>query len=109
MTLIQLLPFMVGTFVDDDDDHWECFTLLCTISNLVCAFEATLEDSIYLAWIIETYLESFRLIYPSHDDSKNALPCASTRSNCQVGSKTLSNFHYILLFTVLGHYVNSGA
>ena len=66
MTLIRLLPFMVGTFVDDDDDdHWECFTLLCTISNLVCAFEATLEDSIYLAWIIETYLESFRLIYPT--------------------------------------------
>ena len=53
---------MLGNFVDDDDDHWECFLLLCTISNLVCAFEA---DSIYLAWIIETYLESFRSIYPT--------------------------------------------
>ena len=25
MTLIRLLPFMIGKFIDFDDDHWECF------------------------------------------------------------------------------------
>ena len=56
---------MIEKFIDFDDDHWECFLMLCTICNLVCAFEATLEDSMYLAWIIKTYLESFRLTYPA--------------------------------------------
>ena len=81
MTLIRLLPFMIGKFIDFDDDHWECFLMLCTIFNLVCAFEATLEDSIYLAWIIKTYLESFRLTYPA---VVNALSHSSARTNNKV-------------------------
>ena len=61
MTLMGLLPFMIGKFIDFDDNHWGCFLTLCTICNLVCAFEATLEDSIYFGLIIKTYWESFRL------------------------------------------------
>ena len=61
MTLMGLLPFIIGKFVDFDDNHWGCFLTLCTICNLVCAFEATLEDSINCGLIIKTYWESFRL------------------------------------------------
>ena len=72
----------------------ECFLLLCTISNLVCAFEATLDDSIYLAWIIKTYLESFRSIYPT----VMIIPKMHylVHLNCQVGLKMSLNFHYLV-------------
>ena len=28
MTLVQLLPFVIGELVPEDDDHWHCFLLL---------------------------------------------------------------------------------
>ena len=72
MTLMRLLPFMIGKFIDFDDDHWECFLMLCTICNLVCAFEATLEDSFSMdnkniLGIISVNISSCGI------DSKNAL------------------------------------
>ena len=56
---------MIGHFIEKEDQHWECFLLLSTIASSACAFSVTTDDSIYLAWIIETYLELFRSLYPS--------------------------------------------
>ena len=41
MTLIRLLPLMVGNYVERNDKHWECFLQLWDICSMVCAFEVT--------------------------------------------------------------------
>ena len=63
MTLIRLLPFMVGDLIEEEDEHWDCFLLLWDICSLVCAYEVTQNDSLHLAWLVQTYLESFKDLY----------------------------------------------
>ena len=63
MTLIFLPPFMIGNYVPIDDEHWECFLLLWDICSAVCAYEISPVDSVYLSWLVETYLESFAYLY----------------------------------------------
>ena len=63
MTLIRLLPLMIGDKIDKEDEHWECFLLLWDICSYTCRFEVTQEDSIHLAWIVQTYLEAFLDLY----------------------------------------------
>ena len=46
MTLIRLLPLMVGNYVERNDKHWECFLQLWDICNMVCAFEVTTGDGL---------------------------------------------------------------
>ena len=65
MTWIRLLPFMLGDFIEEEDEHWECFLLFWDICSLVCAFEVTHDDSLHLAWLVQTYLESFKDLYGS--------------------------------------------
>ena len=59
MTLIRLLPFMVGNYVERNDNHWECFLQLWDICSMVCAFEVTAGDAAHLAWLVQAYLEEF--------------------------------------------------
>ena len=63
MTLIRLIPFMVGNCVERNDSHWECFLQLWDICSMVCAFEATTGDATHLAWLVEAYLEEFFILY----------------------------------------------
>lgn len=63
MTLVRLLPFVIGEFVAEDDDHWHCFLLLWDICCLSTAFEVTKADAAQLAWLVEAYLESFTSLY----------------------------------------------
>ena len=63
MTLVRLLPFVIGEFVDDDDDHWSRFLLLWDICCLSTAFEVTEADANQLAWLVEAYLECFTSLY----------------------------------------------
>ena len=58
MTLIRILPFMIGSYVERDYAHWECLLILWDICSIVSAFEVTEDDATYLAWLIEIYLES---------------------------------------------------
>lgn len=60
MTLIRLLPFMIGGYIDEEDDHWNCFLLLWDISTLACAYIVTENDALQLAWRVAIYLESFK-------------------------------------------------
>ena len=64
MTLVRLLPLLIGNFVNEDDDHWECFCILWAISDMVCTFEVHPDDPACLAWLVQVYLESFTRIYP---------------------------------------------
>ena len=63
MTLMCFLPFMIGNYVPVDDEHWECFLLLWDICSMVCAYDMTSNDSVHLAWLVQTYLESFTHLY----------------------------------------------
>ena len=63
MTLIRLLPFMVGNYVERNDSHWECFLQLWGIYSMVCAFEVTTGDAAHLAWLVEANLEEFFMLY----------------------------------------------
>ena len=63
MTLIRILPFMIGSYVERDDNHWECLLILWDICCIVSAFEVTEDDAAHLAWLIEIYLESFTSLH----------------------------------------------
>ncbi|XP_019863211.1 PREDICTED: uncharacterized protein LOC109592100 [Amphimedon queenslandica] len=47
MTLIRLLPFLSGSYIDDDDVHWDCYCLLWLICDM----------------IVKAYLECFTFLY----------------------------------------------
>ena len=64
MTLVRLLPFIIGSYIDDDDVHWDCYCLLWLICDLVCTNKVYPDDSTRLAWIIKAYLECFTFLYP---------------------------------------------
>ena len=63
MTLIRILPFLIGDLVPEDNEHWCCFCLFWTICNLACAYEVHPDDPQHLAWMIQTYLEAFTSLY----------------------------------------------
>jgi len=63
ITLVKLLPLMVGGLIDDSDDHWICFLTLWDICGMVLMFEMTESDSRNLSWFVEIYLESFHELY----------------------------------------------
>ena len=65
MTLVRLLSFMVGNYVERNDSHWKCFLQLWDICSIVCAFEVTDGDAVLLAWLVEAYLEEFFTLYDS--------------------------------------------
>ena len=62
MTLIRLLPFLIGSYVSDDD-HWDYYLLLLAICDMTCSFEVHPDDSTKLAWLVQTYLECFISLY----------------------------------------------
>ena len=63
MMLITLLPCLVGAFVDEEDDHWSCFLSLWDICSMASSYGATIDDAHRLAWLVQTYLESFKDLY----------------------------------------------
>ena len=48
MTLLRLLPVMVGHLVDRDDNHWHCFLLLWDIADIATAFEISESETTHL-------------------------------------------------------------
>ena len=62
MTLMRLLPFLIGDYVEYDD-HWRRYLILLAICDKCCAFEISPSDPTKLAWLIQTYLESFVSLY----------------------------------------------
>ena len=63
MTLVRFLHFMIGCHIPQGDEYWECFLLLWDICNTTSAFEVTESDALKLAWMVETYLESYTALY----------------------------------------------
>ena len=60
MTLTCLLPIMIRGYVPSNDEHWECFLLLWDICSMICVYEMTSDD---LVWMMQTYMECFEHLY----------------------------------------------
>ena len=64
MTLVRLLLFLVGDYIEYDN-HWECYLLLLSVCDMCCAFEVQPDDPAKLSWLVQTYLELFASLYSS--------------------------------------------
>lgn len=63
MTLIRLLPLLIGDLVPEGDNNWECFLMLWNICSLSTAFVIAEEHTSELAWLIEAHHEAFTILY----------------------------------------------
>ena len=61
ITLVWVLPFMIGCHIPQGDEHWECFLLLRDICNTTSEFEVTESDVLKLAWMVETHIQNYTL------------------------------------------------
>ena len=62
-TLVKIFPLMVGRFVEEENEHWECFLMLWDICKIVLGHDFTESEAVHLEWMVETYLESFVELY----------------------------------------------
>ena len=49
----RLLPLMVGSYVPDEDSHWECYGQLLSIIVLATAMEVTLDSVSELTMLVQ--------------------------------------------------------
>ena len=63
MTLVHLFPFLISEYVEDNDEHWECFRLFGAICDMSCSFQVSADDPTKLAWLVQAYLEAFTTLY----------------------------------------------
>lgn len=54
---------MVGQYVPEDDEHWNCFLNLLRILTIATAFEVTQDGVAMLSSLIEDYLLQFNSLY----------------------------------------------
>ena len=62
--LAILLQVMIGDLVDSQDNHWECFCLMLTLTSYVFAPEMTDGAVMFLKELINDRHQLFILIYP---------------------------------------------
>ena len=61
----QILPLLVGDFVDDDDEHWMLFLQLMDIVDLLFCPKTTKDHAAYLATLISDHHSNFCRLYPT--------------------------------------------
>ena len=61
----RLLPLMVGQYVPEEDDHWQCYINILRILTLATAVEVTDDTIATLAQLVEDYLHQMNLLYPN--------------------------------------------
>lgn len=65
MTLVRLLPFILGHYVEEAEEHWDLFLLLWDICAVITVYTVTSGLSTKLAWMVERYLEGIVDLYGS--------------------------------------------
>ena len=65
MSFVHKFPLIIGDKVPEDDGHWQLFLILIRICSIAIAPSCTFDLAAYLEVLIEEYLSSFRLLYPS--------------------------------------------
>lgn len=61
---MRFLPFLVADLIPTEDDHWEHYLLLMTITDYIFAPTTTNGIIAYLKMSIEDFLTDFRQLYP---------------------------------------------
>ena len=62
--LMNILPFVIGKDMPQNDPHLECFMLLSTISSILFSTIIARDQVPYLRLLIKEYLEQFTFLYP---------------------------------------------
>ena len=63
--LARLLPIIIGHRVPEDDNHWENFVLLLSITDMVFAPVLSTDCAAYLRELICEHHENFKTLYPT--------------------------------------------
>jgi len=61
----RLLPVMLGEFVQEGDQNWECFLLLLTITDYIFAPSISKDVLPYVQQLIQEHHEMFKEVYSS--------------------------------------------
>ncbi len=62
--LAKLFPLMIGHFIMENEEHWENFLLLLTITDFVFAPIISQDVVPYLKDVIQEHHTNFCLLYP---------------------------------------------
>ena len=62
--LCRLMPFMIGRFIPESDDHYKNYLLMLQITDYLLAPEISEDDVSYLKLLIEDHHTAFRGLYP---------------------------------------------
>ena len=68
--LRQILPLLIGDFVDEDDEHWLLFLNLMEIVDLLFSPKTSTDHVAYVATVIGDHHSEFCRLYPT----KSAIP-----------------------------------
>ena len=61
-----LLPFILGPYVEYEDEYWKNYLLLLEITSIAFVYEFSLTMISYLQQIVDQYLTSFQSLYGTH-------------------------------------------
>jgi hypothetical protein len=56
--LALFLPFLIGKFIEEDDDHWKAFCFVIVFSPLISE-----QQMPYLQILIQSHHENFKTLY----------------------------------------------
>lgn len=95
LTLLEILPHILGKKVSSDDTKWQNFLNLIQITFLCLTPYISLETDMDLRNLIETHLQSFRRLPKSHISSKNAFFVTYGKANAEFWAWKASVVHAI--------------
>lgn len=58
------LPFLIGDYVPEDDDHWELLCILLQTMRIIFAPVVNIDQVAYLQVLIQKLLQTFRDLFP---------------------------------------------
>ena len=61
----RLLPFLLGEYVPEDDQHWKNYILMLSISGLLLAPVITKDEVGYLGMLLIEHHHTFVQLYPN--------------------------------------------
>jgi len=62
--LFRILPFLIGSYVAQNDKHWKLFLILRELVDIVFAPSLTFDIFHYLELLINEFFECFRILFP---------------------------------------------
>jgi hypothetical protein len=61
--LALFLPFLIGKFIEEDDNHWKAFCTLLQIVHIVFSLLISKQQMPYLQILIQSHHENLKTLY----------------------------------------------